>query len=346
MPDVLRSARRLPLARLTAILAGAAIAACGGGRSSPVAPGAAADGPFALKAAVVDPANVDFIVPLGNLNPPGHTLPTDHIYFYVGFLRPSIRAVPVFAPGDGTVQDVFGSGTSDVKVFVRVNGTFSYYVDHVVPDAGIARGGRVTAGQRLGTSGTAGFGVDLGVLNFGLTVPFVTPGRYSGDSLHADAPLKYYDEPLRSQLYALVRREGADKDGKIDFDVAGRLQGNWFHESLPIGESAQPAGWTRHLAFVYDNVQPAQPRISIGGVVASAGVFGVADGDPSFSTVTPESGIVAYRLRYGGALGAPLETQAGTLIVQMLDASRIRVEVSAAAVPPASFSAAAQVYVR
>jgi hypothetical protein len=75
-------------------------------------------------------------------------------------------------------------------------------------------------------------------------------------------------------------------------------------------------------------------------------VFGVADGDPPFTAVTPESGIVAYRLRYGGALGAPLEAQAGTLIVQMLDASRIRVEVSNAAIPPASFSPAAQVYVR
>ena len=35
-------------------------------------------------------------------------------------------------------------------------------------------------------------------------------------------------EPLRSALYARVRRAGPDKDGKIDCDVPGRLVGNWF----------------------------------------------------------------------------------------------------------------------
>jgi hypothetical protein len=199
---------------------------------------------------------------------------------------------------------------------------------------------RLTAGQRLGTSGTGGFGVDLGVLNLGLTLPFITPGRYSGDSLHADAPLKYYEEPLRTQLYAMVRRQAADKDGRIDFDVAGRLQGNWFHETLPVAESALASGWSRHLAFVYDNVAPEEARISIGGMLALTGVFGIDRADPAFTNVTPQSGIVAYHLRIGSTLS-------GMLLVQMLDAARIRVEVVPGAVAvPVSFGAAAEVYVR
>ena len=40
--------------------------------------------------------------------------------------------------------------------------------------------------------------------------------------------LKYFTEPARSTLYAKVGREGSDKDGKINFDQAGRLAGNWF----------------------------------------------------------------------------------------------------------------------
>ncbi len=299
-----------------------------------------------LKASLVDPASVDFILPLGNLNPPAHTLPTDHIYFYVGFLRPEIRAVPVFAPGDGVVQTVLRSAAPDVKLFVRVNSTFTYYVDHVVPEPGIVQGTMLTAGQRLGTSGTGGFGVDLGVINASLTLPFITPARYPADSLHADAPLKYYEEPLRSRLYALVRREGADKDGKIDFDEPGRLQGNWFHETLPIAESAQSTGWSRHLAFVYDNIRPAQPRISIGGVLLMTGAFAVDAADPPFASVTPQSGIVGYHLRRGGALGAPPEFPVGSLIVQMLDGSRLRIETARTTTPPTAFSAAAQVYVR
>lgn len=326
------------------------VAACGSsGNGSPSAPSqVSTGGPFAFTAALVDPSLVDFILPLGNLNPPGHTLPTDHIYFYVGFLRPGIRGVPVYAPGDGTVQDIIRGASPDVKLFVRVNATFMYYVDHVVLDPGITSGTRLTAGQRLGTSGTSGFGVDLGVMNFSRTLPFITPGRYPGDSLHADAPLRFYEEPLRSQLYALVRREGSDKDGKIDFDLAGRLQGNWFHESLSIAESAQASGWSRHLAFVFDNVQPTEPRIALGGMLGMTGAFGIDASEPAFSSVSPQSGIVGYRLRRGGNIGAPLDgSVAGTLVVEMLDATRIRVEAfPATTIPPVSFSSAARIYTR
>jgi hypothetical protein len=144
----------------------------------------------------------------------------------------------------------------------------------------------------------------------------------------------------------LVRRDGADRDGKIDFDVAGTLAGNWFHESLPVGESTQPSGWTRHLAFVYDNVQPSLPCISIGGTLSLAGVFAVNPSDLPFDRVRPESGLVMFALRSGGVLGTPVGEVVGTLLVQMLDASRIRVETFAGPVPPAGFTSAAQIYLR
>jgi hypothetical protein len=338
----------LSIMRVIVVVLGMLAAGCGGhAMSSPTEPtttGGAAGGAFVLRAAVVDPASVDFVLPLGNLNPPGHTLPTDHIYFYVGFLRPAIRGVPVFAPGDGTVQTILRRD-ADVKLFVRATATFSYYIDHVVLDGAIREGTAVTAGLRLGTSGTGGFGVDLGVLNMGRTLSFAVPARYSLDTLNADAPLKYYEEPLRSQLYALVRRDGNDKDGRIDFDVPGRLTGNWFLDDLPLAESSLPAGWPKQLAFVFDNVQPAQPRISIGGTLAMTGVFGIDPGAPAFDSVSPDSGLVRYRLLLGGALGAPNGPPMGTLLVQMLDSSRVRVE----AVPGSaatSFSAAARVYTR
>jgi len=332
--------------RLCALLAALIVTACGGKQSPPGGPSpVGATDALVLRASLVDPAVVDFILPLGNLNPPGHTLPTDHIYFYVGFTRPQNRGVTVVAPGEGTVQGIFRNA-SDAKLFVRVNATFAYYVDHVVLDADIREGIRLAAGQRLGTSGLNSFGVDLGVTNASRTLSFITPARYSGDTLNADAPLKYYDEPLRGELYAMVRRDGADKDGKIDFDVAGHLSGNWFHESLAMSESTQPAGWPRHLAFVYDNVQPSQPRISIGGTLSLAGVFAVDPADPPFEAVGPESGLVRYTLRVGGLLGAPAGAATGTLLVQMLDGSRIRVEALSGANPSGAFSSAAQVYVR
>lgn len=61
-------------------------------------------------------AEADFIgiVPLGNLNPPPHTFPTDHIYFYVRRTDPANPASPpatvsVYAPGDAWVTEIDSS---------------------------------------------------------------------------------------------------------------------------------------------------------------------------------------------------------------------------------------------
>ncbi|MFQ5511634.1 MAG: hypothetical protein ACE5EO_07270, partial [Candidatus Krumholzibacteriia bacterium] len=53
----------------------------------------------------VDPRAVESIAPLGNLNPPGHTFPTDHVYFY---LKPGggggvTVETGLYAPGDMTL---------------------------------------------------------------------------------------------------------------------------------------------------------------------------------------------------------------------------------------------------
>ena len=53
--------------------------ACGGG--PPSSPGSSTSGgSLVFKASPLELSTIRQIVPLGNLNPPGHTLPTDHIY--------------------------------------------------------------------------------------------------------------------------------------------------------------------------------------------------------------------------------------------------------------------------
>ena len=192
------------------------------------------------------------------------------------------RRTDFVAPGDGTVTTIFGGTGAESKVFIRQTLTFTYYLDHVILTAPLTQGSRVTAGQLLGTSGTA-FGIDLGVMNEAVTLNFLGPRRYPSDTIHADAPLKYCEEPLRSQLYARVQRIGPDLDGKIDFDIAGRLSGNWF-----IGDTAA-------ASFVYDTYDPSQARISVGvGTVSS--VFAIAPGVSCPGDVSKESGRVLYTL--------------------------------------------------
>src|SRR5262245_41430638 len=77
-----------------AFVATAIIAACNGG-SSPIGPPAASLATCAPGTAVftVPPVALNGVmgwVPLGNLNPPGHTFPTDHQYLY---LAPNSAAV-------------------------------------------------------------------------------------------------------------------------------------------------------------------------------------------------------------------------------------------------------------
>jgi len=68
------------------------------------------------------------IIPLGGLNPPGHTFPTDHIYF---FLRRSDPANPVSAPAETTV---FAPGHAWITSVVFVEHLYSDppYTDYTI----------------------------------------------------------------------------------------------------------------------------------------------------------------------------------------------------------------------
>lgn len=302
-------------------------AACGGsGSTTPTSPSIEnpgfPQGTLTLTHAVVDPAAVRWITPLGNLNPPGHALPTDHIYFYIADPdageSPVARRTTFYAPGSGTVYFVIGGAVGqESKVMVRQTSSMSYYVDHLILTAPITTGTVITAGQVLGTSGSA-YAVDLGVINNNITVGFINPSRYinKGDALHADGPLKYYTEPLRSQLYAQVQRLGPDLDGQTNYDKAGTLSGNWFTQD---GNSS--------MSFVFDTYDPARPLISA-GVGVSQGVFGLAPGDPLPEAITVGSGRILYTLHRTS--GGPPKVRGSNppfwMLVQMLDNARIRVE--------------------
>jgi hypothetical protein len=274
---------------------------------------------FAFTRSPVDPAVIEFITPLGNLNPPGHTLPTDHMYFYHHLNHRSAPQYDVFVPADGVIGPIMRG--NDDQIYISASNTHMYYLGHVILDSGLAQNQRVTAGQHLGTTSPLSFGLDLGLMNSDITLPFITPARYSGNSLHADAPLRYFSEPLKSQLYALVQGTGANRDGQVNFDQPGRLVGGWFHESLPVADSAGPNGWTRHLAFVRDNLDPSKIRIAVGGMITSAGVFAIDDADPDPASVTTASGSVTFHVT-STAFGGP----SGPMTVTMVSDTRIRVQ--------------------
>jgi hypothetical protein len=286
----------------------------------------------------IDVAVISTLVPIGNLNPPDHTLPTNHSYFF----HPSAANAEVRSPAGGTIGSI-QRGTDD-QIYVTVTPGFDFYLAHIRVDAGLSQGAKLTAGQRIGVTASAAGAMDLGIINNAVTLFFVRPERYIAGTLHGDSPLKYFPEPVKSDLYAKVTRTGGDKDGRIDFDRAGRLVGNWFTpDLLPVSETENFGNGPKHLAFVRDVNDPSLVRISIGGTLSITGAFYVQAGATDPADVSPSSGKVAYQLLF-----VPQAQQAaGLLLVQMMADDRIQVETFPPGTSPTiAFTGAAVAYIR
>lgn len=290
---------------------------------------------------------MQYIVPLGNMGPWGHTFPTDHAYVYHHLSTGAFTPVPIQAPAAGTINNTYPGTNGEVKVWVKVNSRYTYYFDHVVLSSAFHIGSHVDAGTVIGVS--SGVAFDFAVRDLATAQSFITPARYGFDTLYAQSPWQYFVEPLRSALYAKVQRTGADRDGRINYDVSGTLSGNWFDSDLTIAGSvgADMSIGTRELAFARDVQFPDRQRISVGGL-GMTGLYGVPPESPDFASITPSSGLVTLRLLNTGEPGGPPGiTQQGLLLVQMVDATHLRVEAVAETLKTAAtFSSAAVTYVR
>jgi hypothetical protein len=342
---------------LSLMLAGvsllAVVIACGG--PHPTSPsgqqvGANAHFEAVFSVSPIDLSQVRTITPLGHIQPPGHVLPTDHVYFYQVDLDQPYQQVtnvlPISAPASGIVEFMLTiPPVNDVKIQFRVNPSFAYYLDHVLPAAGITVGSVVPAGQLVGTTSPGG-SLDLGAYDMAVTLSgFISPDRYPSQTLHCVSPWKYFAEPLRSQIYSRVRRvpTAPDRDGRIDYDVLGRLVGSWFDQSVTGIDTSGPNGWPKSLAFAYDYKDPSLVRISIGGTIAAAGVWTIEPTAPRPEEVSVASGKVSYRLMYTEST----TIQSGLMVVQLLDDLHLEVEVwEGSQADTAEFDARAVIYRR
>lgn len=343
------------------LLLSAACSACSAGSDTgPSGPtdnpyGITATGPGVLSVSPIDTSQVIATSPLGNLSPPGHVLPTDHVY--ISFVDPwngnvlnnDCRKRPIYAAGAGVVDFTMVTETrGDTKVDIQMTKTFHYYYDHVLLLPGIQNGTSVAAGQQIATTTGLCPSFDLGVWDMDVTLPgLVNEARYGDGTRHAVSPYKYFTAPLRALYLARSRMmEGvpADREGRTDYGVAGRLVGDWFHVSLPVDafSAGSVDGWAKSVAFVYDQFDNTSPRISIGGTITQPTAGTIGNNDPDPKTVSVASGRVAYAFTPTRGAATP-----GWVLVQMTAADRIRIEFFANTTSrPTAFTAAAQEYVR
>jgi hypothetical protein len=288
---------------------------------------------------------------LGNLNPPGHTVPTDHVYFYSWDLSNRFPPTPtgtraVYMPATGAAMLVLHQSGAEYKIMYRVTENFYFYLDHMVPSFVPKVGDIVTAGTQIGTTSPGG-GLDLGAFDMSVTLNgFISPARYAEQSLHVVSPWKYFTPTLQAQLYPQVYRSptASDKDGRIDFSIEGKLVGDWYLQGMPVDSSRGSYGWSRSLAFVYDYYDPTSVRISFGGITGQAGVWAIESSAPRPETVSVASGVVSYKLYSGFDIGFPSQ---GVLLVQMINDSTIKVEqFMGTSVGTPQFDASAWTFVR
>ncbi len=301
-----------------------------------------------------DTADVTALVPLGNLNPPGHVFPTDHMYFYCFTNKASLD---IKSPGNlhivqlvrthyniGAVGDhydytiMLGSDNSFMywyhvsnlsqRLFAAVNNFNSVTCDSVYSTGGntyqqcrATVSLSATAGEVLGfaiaTNGLAGMDLGVTVKNIGAN------------------PLDYFNaasramlEPKLGRFDGKVKRTVAPIYGEFLLDIAGAAKGNWFKNSTQKGVE------DNDIALVNDNITPAQLAFSIGNSVPglSSNVYyfdtqntGLVNRD--FKDLTADGNTYCYSLGYAnpGFIGST-PFPGISLLVKLENANSLSVE--------------------
>ena len=213
----------------------------------------------------------------------------------------------------------------------------------------------VKAGQEIGTAWSFGLlgmvTVDLNRTNTG----YLKPESYRGENwrIHSVSPFEYFESSLQRQILSKNPRQASPRGGKIDFDIDGKLVGNWFEVGTggfrDLTKPPQQCGnfpcpyWEGHVALVYDYIDPGQLRVSIGhdwGLGIST-PYGVKGNSPNFKEIGIADGMVKYKLvalkdmsRESGYISEDAlievsdETRMlGTMLVEMLEPQKIKLEI-------------------
>ena len=285
------------------------------------------------------------IIPLGNLNPPGHTFPSEFINFVL-INETGSEIYDVRAPAAGVITGIkynpYTVGNveyDDYDVRITHTNTFESIFYHLsdLNESILDKAGDlmpnsqewvpvslpVEAGEVFGKAKVRPGEYTLAwlVVNWEGPPKFIHPETYPPRTAYAVCPLDYLTDSLKNEAFQKVKRTDEPRGGKIDFDMLGRLSGNWFLEG------GEPCVWNynNHLAIVYHWINASQIVVSIGGTVLSplpVGVFNATGPDPM--NVSAENGTVTYLLV--GDYPDEINGTKYTLIARVVGDEKIRVE--------------------
>ena len=262
---------------------------------------------------------VSFVLPYGEVVG-GHVTPIDHQYYNGLLANSALRdTYDVIAPADGNIVSVQHRGdkvntpphtvdipsSDEYRIVIAHTCSFLTYVDLVTSlDANIKSkvpalsGGQgatvkipVTKGEVIGHIG--GQTLDFAVWDLSRPLQgFVDYADYSGESWkpYTAPPTDYMDSSTKAAVVAKYVRTAAPVDGKIDYDIDGKLIGNWFLQGSGGYHAASNTAqnyWVGHLSIAPDNIDPSVYIASIGNYdlyPKPAGYSGGSGGPTSTAT--------------------------------------------------------------
>jgi len=315
--------------------------------------------------APVNLEETELLLPLG-LMTGGHVTPVDHHYFQnFANLKDDIE---VYSPGDGVITEIQHMGGAppgkDYRIVIQHTCTISSIFIHiqVLAEKLAAQAPEDYSGVKIPVKAGEIIGwyknnVDYNVVDSELTLPgFIIPLHYDGEpwKIHVPNTYDYYNEPVKSKLLAKSVRTIEPRAGKIDYDIDGRLVGNWFAEVVGSwfaegndgysGDGSKGSEYYKaHLSFAYDFMDPSLIIVSIGDYDGKPVQYAVKGNAPDPAKIDIRSGIVKYELVSWGyttdtgeewdktKLAKVVKATAGThidgvVLVQILEDRKIKFE--------------------
>ena len=279
------------------------------------------------------------ITPLGHLSAPGHPIPTDHIYPH------TTESAEVRAPADGIITEIrYFKNEGTYSVTIAHTNTFKSWLefsnisDWILKKANGQERGLdipVKAGEIIGkVNDESAPGIDWGVYDKNVTLNLIHPKKYGPYTPHTVCPLEYLSPELKLLAYNKTyindystpgkKLIANPRCGKIDYDQPGKLVGNWFLKTLsnPMEDRASE----KMISFVYDPGIRSQIKIGIGGTLSISNItnYAVNGNSPDPANVSVKSGTIIYRLHGDSEFGR--ESSTATLLVQMINSGKIKVE--------------------
>lgn len=289
----------------------------------------------------VDLTKVIEITPLGNIAPPGHTFPTEHVFFHLTSGGATTETQPLYMAADARVLLIsigrgFTQDPVDYTVYFAPCRDIVAYYNHVkelspalqsLVDPGecmfpgeskatrcnVRMFEQLSSGALVGRVGRLQGNFDFGLMDLRTTHVFANPSRYGARTLRIQCPFDYYGTE-RAKFFDLIKRQDK-KCGTVAQDIPGTLKGNWFYGSA---RADMGSDWDKYLAFVDNHENPALQIVSIGGVFTNAGKV----------EFTPRQ---SGRTNLDFAKTAPgeiycYESKAGRVIVQMTNSTSLKIE--------------------